>query len=71
MGVSTMELNEFIETYGEFVKSYKKYDNNVIMIKFENWDQVMWLKGVICEKMDMKVKDNSNFAPRYWFEPNN
>jgi len=66
-----MNVNEFIQEYGEYVKNYKTYDDGTIRVKFKEWDTVMWLKGVICEKMGMKVKDSSNYGPVYWFEPNN
>lgn len=66
-----MNLNEFINQYGQFVKSYKRYDNGVIRVTFDPKEKIMWLKGLFCEEMDMKVKNSSVSSGTYWFEPNN
>lgn len=63
-----MNVKQFIENYGNEVTSYKKYTNGVLKVKFANKNKIMWLKRIICEKMDMKVKASSQFGI-YWFEP--
>ena len=71
MGIKTMNVNEFISEYGKHVRMYKEYENDCIMFKFDEKSKCMWLKGLVCEKLDMKVKTSSNTSSCYWFEPNN
>lgn len=65
-----MNIQEFVKQYGKWIVSYKEYDNNVVRIKFTDKKRCMWLKGLVCEKMDMKIVTHSNVGPTYWFKPN-
>ena len=63
------ELQNFINEYGQWIVSYKQYENGVIRFKFSDKKKCMWLKGLVCEKLNMRVKTHSNVGPIYWFEP--
>lgn len=64
-----MNLNTFIQEYGQYVRYYKEYENNdVIMIKFNDPGKIMWLKGILREKLNLQVK-MANVGRTYWFEP--
>lgn len=66
--------NSIVETYGEYIKGTKVYDNSVIMIKFTHRDnnKVMWLKRMITENYDLEVKQSTAGGMYngivYWFE---
>lgn len=62
-----MELRQFINQYGKHIRSYKQYDNGVLRITFANKGEIMWLKGLVHEKLDMTVK-TSNHSKTYWFQ---
>jgi hypothetical protein len=65
-----MNIRQFINEYGQHIESYKEYDNGVIFFRFAESDKIMWLKGVICEEMGMKVKTGEP-GRYYFFEPVN
>lgn len=63
-----MNLETFIDQYGEWIVSYKEHENGVIRFKFSKAEKCMWLKGRVCELLDMKVK-HSRVGSTHWFEP--
>lgn len=66
-----MNLQTFIQEYGEEIESYKEYNNDIIRFTFSEKEKCMLMKGLVCEKLDMKVKTHSHSKPVYWFEPAN
>lgn len=64
----TMNVKQFIQEYGKYIKSYKEYDNGVIMFKFHPKGKSMWLKRMVHEKLDMNVKTSSPHTATYWFK---
>jgi hypothetical protein len=63
-----MKLKQFLNEYGSYIQNHKEYDNGVIMLQFANPGKVMWLKGIVAEKMNMSVKASSVTTQTYWFE---
>jgi len=62
-----MTLQQFINEYGNHVISYKKHDNGVIRVKFDEKTNCMWLKRRFYEITGKDVKMSSNHSPTYWF----
>jgi len=62
-----MKVQDFINQYGNHIQSYKEYDNGVIRFKFDTSKDVMWMKRMVSEKLDLSVKTASVPTKTYWF----
>ena len=68
-------IQEFINQYGKGIISYKKHNNGIVRVKFDNNNGIsnMELKRIFCEKYGYEVKDSSVLrnSSTYWFKPLN